>query len=372
MPKQSPTSASDLLSLLQQSRLVSEHRLQSFLDRITLAPTTADDLARQLVDANVITLYQAKHLLKGNNRGLVVDHFEIRDFLGKGGMGSVYLAWDRRDDRPCALKVLLPSKRREPRNLLRFQREIEVSLRLSHPGLAKAYSAGVAGGVHYLALEYVAGLTLYRWTRARGPASSYWAARWFGTVARALEHTHQAGVIHRDLKPSNVIIRHDGNAKLLDLGLARWYSDDHNELRVIGERRILGSFDYIAPEQAADSTRADGRSDVYSLGCVLYFAMTGRPPFHDATETRHKIHSHKTRDPEPIERLRPDLRSGFALAVDRMMAKNPRDRYQSCAEVADIMDYWEDRLRSAESLDLSLFAPLEESPPATRPSTANG
>jgi serine/threonine-protein kinase len=354
-------SIEQFVDALQRSGVASPARVREVLKH---APpecrASSEALARRLVSESILTVYQAKHLLRGAHRGLLLDHYEIRDFLGKGGMGSVYLAWDRMKDRPCALKVLLPSKQAEKRNVLRFEREVEVSQRLSHPGIAVAYAAGEAGGVRYLAMEYVPGLTLYKWTRRRGPAPVYWAAKWMASVAEALDHAHEAGVIHRDIKPSNVIVRPDGEAKLLDLGLARWFDDDHNEDRVVGRRRIVGSFDYIAPEQAVNSARADARSDIYSMGCVLYFLLCGRAPFHHVRRTRDKIAHHRQAEVEPIERLRPDAPPGFALAAARMMAKDPRDRYQVCAEVVDILRYWERRLKPTGPVDLSIFSPTED------------
>jgi serine/threonine-protein kinase len=338
-------STDQFLAGLSQSGLVDSSSLDAQLQSLAVdTPRTPVAIARHLVQRNVITLYQAKHLLRGNHEGLVFGKYEIRDFLGKGGMGRVYLAWNRQANLPCALKVLLPSKRSHTRSLLRFDRERIITQKLSHPALARAYEADEHDGVPYLALEYIPGRNLYHWTKAHGLAPIVTVCRWMASIAGALAHAHQAGIIHRDLKASNIMIRPDGQAKLLDLGLARWIDDDHREQQIMGHRRIVGSFDYIAPEQCVDSSLANAQSDIYSLGCLLYFALTGRCPFVDIESTRDKIHAHQTLEPPALATLRPDLPVGIVALVANMMAKSPFDRYEQATEVAEILAYWEGRL----------------------------
>lgn len=295
----------------------------------------ADRVAQWLIQEGWMTDFQARRLLAGSGRRLAVGHFELLSFLGRGGTGNVYLARRRKSREVCALKVLPPEKKSKARFLRRFQREMEVSQKLSHPGIASGFEAGVVDDLPYLAMEYVPGPTLYRLVRKLGPLPIYWSALWLAQVCEALDYAHQHGVIHRDLKPSNIILAPNGVAKLLDLGLARWYDDDHNEEEVLGARRIVGSFDYIAPEQTVLSSSVDGRSDIYGLGCVLYFALTGRAPFQDVEDRRAKVEHHRHRAPIPLGGLRPDVPPQLARIVKKMMAKDPADRFQVAAAAAD-------------------------------------
>ncbi|QDU63117.1 Serine/threonine-protein kinase PknB [Planctomycetes bacterium Pan216] len=339
----------EFLDLVVKSHVVDEKVLE---DALLAAPEvvggTLEQVARWLISKRFLTPFQIKTIRQRNVRGLVIDGYIILDYLGKGGTGVVYLARSPKGDLQ-ALKVLPISKQTSERTILRFRREIALSQFLSHPGIAAAYEAGETKHVHYLAMEYARGDTLYRLIRRTGPASPIEACRWISQVAGALHYAHQMGVIHRDLKPSNVIIGPKGRTKLLDLGLARWIKDDENEDRVVGVRRIVGSFDYIAPEQAADSSMADARSDVYGLGCLLYFSLSGKPPFHHVKERKAKIAHHRRIHAEPLTHQRSEVPGGLDRDISCMLAKDPSDRFGSAGEVRAVLLEWIDALERGQT-----------------------
>jgi serine/threonine protein kinase len=238
-----------------------------------------------------------------------------------------------------AVKVLPPKRARaEERYLVRFQREMEMSQKVSHPHIAQTHEVGVSQGVYFIAMEYIPGQSLYRLITTKGPLTVPRAAHLFAEVAAALEHAHGLGLIHRDLKPSNIMVTPNDHAKVLDLGLAMMEGEVSEDVEVIGGRGyVLGSVDYMAPEQTLDSTQVDGRSDLYAMGCVLYFALTGKPPFPGGT-TQETVNAHRRQEPEPIQRRNPDIPDRFAELVHRLLAKRPEERYQNAtAARADLL-----------------------------------
>jgi serine/threonine protein kinase len=298
-------------------------------------------VADHLVNTGKLTRFQADKLLRNTALGLVLGTFHVLAPLGKGGMGTVYLARDSRSEQLVALKVLPPRRAREEERLLtRFRREMDMCRRVAHPHLAYAYDVGVCQGVHYIALEYIPGLNLYRLVNEQGPLPVPRVARLFGEIASALEHAHTQGLIHRDLKPSNIIITPHDHAKLLDLGLALVQGEAPCEREVVGGRGyVVGTMDYIAPEQAENAAKVDPRSDIYSLGCTLYFAITGQPPFPGGTPME-KIQRHRSEDPLPIPQLNTSVPPAFIGLIRKMMSKNPDQRFSSAAEVQEKLRVW--------------------------------
>lgn len=298
----------------------------------------AVELARWLVSERLLTSYQARKLLAGATRGFFLGPWRIESELGKGGSGRVYRASHREDGRLAALKVLPP---RDPEAVAvgaeRFRREFELTRRLNHPRFAQAYEFGREDDTHYLAMELLIGPSLDRAITAEKPWSPLPAARYFAEVLDGLAILHTTGIVHRDIKPGNLIATPQGSARILDLGSALVLKE---KPPVRPEGAIVGTLDYISPEQLDFPDRVDPRADLYSLGCTLYFALSGRAPFEggDAVNT---IYRHRLEDPPPLPRVPDDL----AAIIRKAMAKDPDRRYDSCGAMQTALNQWRRRAR---------------------------
>ncbi len=335
-----PPKLEDFLKTVRKSGLLEPARLDAAL---ATAPAgqreTAPALADFLVRTGRLSRYQAQKLLKGAFLGLLMGPYQVLAPIGKGGMGVVYLARDQRDGRLAALKVLSPRKA-EGRMLARFRREMEISRKVNHSNVALTYDSGEYHGAPFIAMEYIPGKTLYRLVQAEGPLRTARAARLFAEAASGLHHAHEKGLVHRDLKPSNLMVTPHDHAKVLDLGLAIIQGEEIGDPAVVGgQGYIVGSMDYIAPEQTTDATKVDRRADVYGLGCCLYFAVSGKPPFPGGTNVD-KIHCHRTQEPVPLLHLNPSLPPDFVRIVRRMTAKDPARRYPTAKAVEEDLRAW--------------------------------
>jgi serine/threonine-protein kinase len=286
----------------------------------------------------VLTLWQAQQLLAGRSSGFKVDRYLLLDLIGQGGMGRVYLARDTRLNRRVALKILSPERINNPRAIARFQREARVGAQLQHENLVRIYDFGESNGRYFLVMEYIEGKTIGTLISEQGAMPVAAAVRLLRQVAMGLEHAHRKGLIHRDVNPYNILVTHDGTAKLADLGLA---IDLAEEDRVTREGATVGTFDYVAPEQARHSHAADIRSDIYSLGCTIYHMLTGRVPF-PSPSLPEKLFSHQVLDPAPLHQLSPGLPEGLAEIVQRMMRKCPDERYATPLQVWQALEPYED------------------------------
>ena len=253
-------------------------------------------------------------------------HFQLEEFIGGGGMGAVFRAIDTTLGRTVAVKVV-SNENADEETLRRFRNEAQSAARLDHPNIARVYFVGADQGWNYIVFEYIEGVNIRDLVEHKGPLSVEEAISYTLQVADALEHANQRDVVHRDIKPSNILVMPDGRAKLVDMGLARLHHVDSpsNDLTATGV--TLGTFDYISPEQARDPRSADVRSDLYSLGCTLYFMLTGTPPFPEGTVLQ-KLLSHSSDQPPDLRELRPGLNDELAAITLKLMAKQPIQRYQ--------------------------------------------
>jgi eukaryotic-like serine/threonine-protein kinase len=256
----------------------------------------------------------------------------LEEYVGGGGMGTVYRGVDTRLDRTVAVKVLTASRLGDANSHGRFEMEARSAARLDHPNIARVHYVGEERGHRYLVFEYIEGTNLRDLVYANGPFPLADALRYMLQIADALMHAWQREVVHRDIKPSNILVTPDGQAKLVDMGLARVEPADAAEHDLTTSGVTLGTFDYMAPEQARDPRLADVRSDIYSLGCTFFFVLVGKPPFPEGSALQ-KLLQHQSGDPPNLAQLRPDVSESVAELVDTMLAKRPEDRFQNPAEL---------------------------------------
>ncbi len=263
--------------------------------------------------------------------GKSLDHFELLELIGGGGMGAVFRARDTRLDRIVAVKVI-PATGQDAEMAKRFKVEAQSAARLDHPNIARVYYVGEVNEWSYIVFEYVDGINLRDLVVSKGPLSIDEAVWFTRQVAEALTHASARFVVHRDIKPSNVLVTKRGLVKLVDMGLARTVAMEKTSNDLTASNITLGTFDYISPEQARDPRGADVRSDLYSLGCTLYFLLSGKPPFPDGTAIQ-KLMMHGNVKPTDIRRLRIDVTDELAAIVNKLMEKNPSQRYQQPIEL---------------------------------------
>ncbi|CAK9016836.1 Serine/threonine-protein kinase PknB, partial [Durusdinium trenchii] len=260
-----------------------------------------------------------------NVTGIELGHFVVEERIGRGGMGSVFRAIDRRLDRVVALKILAPDQSRDQASVIRFHNEARAAARLDHDNIARVHYTGEDQGLHFIAFEFVTGTNIRDFIMQKGRLSPQEALNYTLQIADALRQLAAVGVVHRDIKPSNIVVAPTGRAKLVDLGLARNNSSDAREdLTVAGT--ALGTFDYISPEQAVDARNVDIRSDIYSLGCTLYHMLTGEPPYPRGSMFEKVINHHRPVPPDPSLK-NPSVSAPLARVVQKMMASNPDERY---------------------------------------------
>jgi eukaryotic-like serine/threonine-protein kinase len=321
------------------SGLMEAEEIRSFIDVLPMEqqPRTAEDLAKELYRAGRVTKFQAQAIYQKKTRGLAVGNYVVLDKLGKGGMGAVYKAQHKRMKRIVALKMLPSSATKSSDSVKRFQQEVEAAARLSHPNIVTAYDADEAKGVHFLVMEYVEGRDLFALVKEKGTLSVARAVDYAVQAAKGLEYAHAQGVIHRDIKPHNLLLDNNGTVKILDMGLARIEeavagTDAMATEGLTQSGQVMGTLDYMPPEQALDTSTVDLRADIYSLGCTLHYLLTGKPPYSGDTVGK-KIVAHRENPIPCLRGLRSDVPESLDAVFQKMLAKRPEGRPQSMSEV---------------------------------------
>lgn len=331
-------------SIFRTSALLSNLITQDQLDRVQAAivdssgngDVTDDELAAKLIELEVLTPYQAQQLKEGRTK-FNLGSYIITDYIGQGGMGQVFKAVHEMMGRESAVKVL-PINKSTPEAIVNFNREIRTQAQLDHPHLVRAFDAGHDGNVYYLVTEYVPGTDLRRLVRSQGALTVQQAANIVLQAARGLQHAHERGLIHRDVKPGNILVTPDGVAKVSDLGLAGFMYLADEDPRA---GKIVGTADYLSPEQIRTPTEITAASDIYSLGCTLYYAVTGKVPFPGGSaRDKARRHCQESSIPWHPKRFNPDVPEEFVEIVADMMEKRVSDRIRSAEEVVARLEPW--------------------------------
>jgi serine/threonine-protein kinase len=369
------TAPTQLIDDLRSARLLSSAQIDSIQKELPNL-RSAQQLADELLKRQWLTKFQAEQAMTGFANELNLGPYRLIDIIGEGGMGLVFKAYHQRLNRFVALKTIHSDvKEKHPDSLKRFRREAQAAAQLAHPNVVVLYEEAEIGGINFLAMEFVEGTDLHRMVQQQGVLPIPIACEYIKQAAAGLQHAHEAGLIHRDIKPSNLLVTHlnkgkssglrrravgpmsptpppsnrpngVGTVKILDMGLARPTEafDDESMLTQAGS--VIGTPDFIAPEQARDATTVDHRADLYSLGCTFYFLLTGRAPFPDGTSVE-KLLKHQKESPIPVEQIRRGVPVEVVQVVNRLMEKNVNTRFQSAQEVVDRLNEVQRSLQSA-------------------------
>ncbi len=326
--------AAGLAEAIADARLLGPDQFEQFTRYMLSVCRETQILAKELVYRGWLTPFQVGRILAGQAKTLFVDSYVLLDLLGEGGMGRVFRARNWKLGRTVALKLIGAER---PALLARFQREIRVLGSINHPNIVRALDAEIRPGTAYFAMEYFEGADLERYVGRRGPLPVGEACDYVLQAAGALQYAHELGLIHRDIKPSNILLTEPSHTiKLLDLGLSRseipMNDSVFNQLTRAGA--VVGTPDYMSPEQVKDSHNTDIRSDLYALGCTFYFLLTGKAPFQHLDAVVDKFYAQCEIDPTPIEQLRTDVPPQIAAMIRKLMAKRRRNRFQTPSELA--------------------------------------
>lgn len=332
----SEASGKSFLKLLERSGIVADQALKDELAKLSTKAAgrkvSTEELVNHLVDSGLITKWHTDKLLAGKYKGFFLGKYKLLRHLGSGGMSSVYLAQHKISEQYRAIKVLPRKKVSDKSYLDRFYLEARAAASLNHPNVVRIYDICNEKDTHYMVMEYVEGNDLYNIVTADGAVEIEKAVQYIAQAAVGLEHAHERELVHRDIKPANLLLTVDNDIKILDLGLALVNQDDSESLTVLYNEKVMGTADYLSPEQAVNSHEVDSRADIYSLGCTLYYLLTGHPPFPKGTLAQ-RIAMHQSKEPADIRESRPECPEIVVDVCKKMMEKKPEARYQNCKEI---------------------------------------
>ncbi|WP_010584199.1 phosphate ABC transporter substrate-binding protein PstS [Schlesneria paludicola] len=351
----------DFFNLLARSGLLNEGLFQTLKQRFEGNDHDPKSIIAQMLAEHLLTPFQARQLGERRHRGFFLsDKYKILDFLGQGGMSRVLLCEHMMLQRLVAVKILNKSLDKFPGAAERFLREARAAASMDHPHIARVFDVDRTGLGPCIVMEYVDGTNLHEMAVKRELLAVNRVAHYISQAAIGLQQAHLVGLVHRDIKPANLMLDRTGTVKLLDLGLARFFDPKRSDnlTQQIDASSIIGTADYIAPEQVMESSSADIRADIYSLGYSMYFLLTRVLPAGDGPVMR-KLLWHQTRHPEPIRTLRPEVPEGMAAVIERMTMKKPEERYQTPAEVVAALAPW---------VTEPISPPTDEEMPKTRAS----
>ncbi len=330
----------EFFKLLEMSKLIEPDRLATLLSDED-CPSEQSGVAEKLIQAGELTRFQAKQLLAGKYRGFLLGPYKILDQIGKGGMGTVFLAEHAGMNKKLAIKVLAKELSSDKAAIERFSREARAASALAHPNVVRVHHVGQTGDNRYLVMEYVNGATLEQILDRKGPFTVQQAVRIAMQAAAGLHHAHEKGFVHRDIKPENLMLTKEGQIKILDMGLTKSFNNaDDNLTGQLNTTAILGTIDYLSPEQAMQN-EIDQRSDIYSLGSTLFAIITGHSPY-EGVPARQKLMQHQSGAVPNLAEFNNEVPKALSAVVSKMMAKKPDDRHASMADVVDALKPWAD------------------------------
>jgi serine/threonine protein kinase len=329
-----PKNGTEFLDLVRKSGLLEQKRIEGYVGSLQQEGPIEDDasrLASRLIKDGIVTVFQARQMLRGRYKGFFLGKYKVLEPIGSGGMADIYLCEHTTMRHKVAVKILPLEKLKDPSLLGRFRREAQAIATLNHPNIVRAYDLDQEGSLHYMVTEYIDGSDLQELVKRNGPLAPERAANYIAQAAAGLQHLSEAGLVHRDIKPGNLLLDRTGTVKLLDLGLARFSDIDRqdNLTREYDDGRVLGTADYIAPEQSIKGSEVDIRADIYSLGGAFYFLLKGEAPFEGASVTQ-KLLFHQIKDPAPLTGSVP---KDLVALIKKMMMKKADQRPQTPADV---------------------------------------